>query len=125
MATVELQVMKKAVRTVGIVAGLGAVAWLMKDRLLRVPDAGEAPISGFRVPDTNGHRKPTAVEPPSQSDDLTKIVGIGPVYSRRLGEMNITSFKQLAAVNAVELADKLDISAEQAADWIGQASDLA
>jgi len=115
--------MKKAIRTVGIVAGLGAVAWLMKDRLLRVPDGGDAPISGFRVPDTNGHKVPTA-ESTITDDDLTKIVGIGPVYSRRLGEMGITSFKQLAAAKATELADNLEISAGQAEDWIGQASDL-
>jgi len=120
--------MKRVVRTVGIVAGLGAVVWLMKDRLLRVPDGGDAPISGFRVPDGDGHKVPAAestiTESTTQVDDLTKIVGIGPVYSRRLNEMGITSFKQLAAAKASELADILDISADQAKDWIGQASDL-
>ena len=120
----ELQAVKRAVRTVGIVAGLGAVAWLMKDRLLRVPDGGDAPISGFRVPDSNGHKAPTSTELPAQEDDLTKIVGIGPVYSRRLGEMGIKSFERLSKAKASELADSLDISKDQAKDWIGQASDL-
>ena len=115
--------MKKAFRAVGIAAGLGAVAWIMKDRLLRVPEAGDAPISGFRVPESNGDKAP-ATEPASEGDDLTKIVGIGPVYSRRLGEIGIETFEQLSAAQANDLSEKLDISADQAKDWIGQASDL-
>lgn len=116
--------MKRAVRTAGILAGLGAVVWLMRDRLLRVPEAGDTQITGFRVPPTNGEGAATK-EDEAAEDDLTEIVGVGPVYSRRLAQQGISKFADLAEADPVELAEKLNLSTNQVADWISQASDLA
>lgn len=116
--------MKRAIRTAGILAGLGAVVWLMRDRLLRVPDGGDTPSAGFRVSPTNGEGVPIS-DDTGIKDDLTEIVGVGPVYSRRLAQQGISRFAELAEADAADLAERLDLSTGQVAKWISQASDLA
>ena len=46
-----------------------------------------------------------AAEPPQAlaADDLTRIKGIGPVMQRRLGELGISSFRQLAELTPGEM----------------------
>jgi predicted flap endonuclease-1-like 5' DNA nuclease len=70
-------------------------------------------------------------DPRTSADDLRKISGIGPVVALRLGEVGITSYRQLAVLTveriAELLADVAGISVGRIAsqDWIGQARQLA
>lgn len=124
--------MKRLVRAAGILAGIGAAIWLMKDRFLQVPDRGDGEISPFRVPssDGNGAKAPTklmeAAPAPGtetgEGDDLTEIKGIGPVYSQRLVAYGVATFGALAAADATEIAEHLSVPPDQVESWIEQAS---
>ena len=61
----------------------------------------------------------------ADTDDLTEINGIGPVYAQRLIDFGITSFAALAAADAAEAAEHLNLTTEQVQDWIEQATDRA
>lgn len=64
----------------------------------------------------------------SHPDDLTQIKGIGPVYRRKLRDIGIGSFKQLANVEPAQIRRMLDIKNWQRVDiesWVEQARDWA
>lgn len=106
---------------VGIGAGVAAVAWLVKDRLLgpeTVPvTPAEAPA--FRV----APGPPTVLA--TADDDLSEVKGIGPVYRARLEQAGITTFSALGSASSAEIASKAEVPDEKAADWIRQAAELA
>lgn len=59
-------------------------------------------------------------------DNLTVIKGIGPVYQRKLHDLGINSFKQLAEADPDKLRRQLDIKNWQKVnieDWIAQSRD--
>ena len=62
------------------------------------------------------------------ADDLSLISGIGPVYDKKLHELGITSFAQIAALDAARIADlegKLGIGEKIAHEnWVAQAKEL-
>ncbi|MBT8212351.1 MAG: helix-hairpin-helix domain-containing protein, partial [Acidimicrobiia bacterium] len=55
----------------------------------------------------------------------TKVKGIGPVYAGKLADHGITTFVGLAAADATTIAEALDVSPEQVADWSNQARGLS
>jgi len=63
------------------------------------------------------------------ADDLTKLVGIGPKLAASLGELGVTSFAQIAAWTADDLAkfdEALSLKGRAARDaWVAQARRLA
>ncbi len=110
--------MRRLLRLIWWSAVLAAVVWLLRHRL--VP-ASETTLDPPRYP----------VAPPSPpagaaaADDLEAIKGIGPVYAARLAESGVATFATLAAADAGDLANELDLRAEQTAAWIDQARGLA
>ncbi len=72
-----------------------------------------------------------AVEPPPTytKDDLTKIDGIGPFIEKKLNEVGIISFQQLAAMDQSEI-DRVTAAIQffpgriERDNWVGQASGL-
>lgn len=66
--------------------------------------------------------------PKGKADDLTVIVGIGPVAAGQLNEQGITTFKQIAKLSDADI-EKIDanmpFSADQIRDWRDQAKELA
>ena len=52
---------------------------------------------------------------PAKPDDLTRLAGIGPVFSERLQDAGITTFSQLAALDEEKIAEALDWSASRVA----------
>jgi len=111
----------KLFRYLAVLAGLGTVIWVMRDRFisLALPREPEAPA--FRVaphPTLGG-------APSSQQDDLTIIKGIGPVYAARLEEAGITSLVGLGDADAKTLAAVINIPADRVGDWIKEAAFLS
>jgi predicted flap endonuclease-1-like 5' DNA nuclease len=57
-------------------------------------------------------------------DDLTVIVGIGPVKAEALSEVGITSLLELASAEAAVVASAGLVSEDHAAEWVLEASGL-
>jgi len=98
---------KNLLRVAGVVVGLGAAAWALRDRMLPAPEIHEEPPPKFR---TGGG-----------ADDLTLIKGIGPVYRDRLTVSGIHSFSDLATAAAAEIAEVAGTSVAIAQGWVQSA----
>ena len=96
-------------RVLGLLAGVGAAAWLMRDRLgwLVLPREPEPP-----------RLRPTP-------DDLTSVRGIGPTYAARLQAAGITTYGGLASTDATRVATLLGISTTRAQEMVKAAGRLA
>ena len=115
--------MKKLLRLVALGAGIAAVGYVLKERLVPIP---EAPVDHAHAPRPRVAPEPTPPPPPPASpadepQDLTAIKGIGPVFSQRLAEQGITTFAALAAADATTLAAAVDAAPAQVEEWITQA----
>ncbi len=57
------------------------------------------------------------------SDDLTQLTGVGPAAAKKLNDAGLTSFAQIAALSADEIAaiDAVKVKPE----WVAQAAELA
>ncbi len=108
----------KAARVLGIIGGIGAVAWAMRDRFVTVALTRKPEHPTFSLPP----------EPPdsvaTEPDDLTAIAGIGPVFARRLMEAGIATYKDLAGATAAHVAEIVNITEARAGQWIDDAAGL-
>jgi predicted flap endonuclease-1-like 5' DNA nuclease len=60
------------------------------------------------------------------SDEPTEtITGIGPAYAERLESIGIETVGELAAADAAEVADGIDVSESRVGDWIERARDAS
>ena len=103
---------KQVLRVGGVVIGLGAAVWALRDKLLPAPEIPDGPPPRFRTVPTS----------PVVADDLTEVKGVGPVYAQRLVDAGITSFVMLANADVAAVAGAANVSESQAASWIGQAA---
>ena len=103
---------------VAIGAGVAAVAWMLKDRLIRPAPQNSTETPAFRV-------APPRVAPKEDADDLAVINGIGPVFKSRLAAAGVNRFAELARLDAERIAEIAGVSAGRAEDWIAQARSLA
>ena len=103
---------KQFLRVGGVVIGLGAAVWALRDKLLPAPEIPDGPPPRFR----------TVPPSPVAADDLTEVKGVGPVYAQRLVDAGITSFAMLADADVAAVAGSAKVSESQAASWIGQAA---
>jgi predicted flap endonuclease-1-like 5' DNA nuclease len=101
---------KNLLRVAGVVVGLGAAVWALRDRMLPGPEIHDEPPPKFR---TGGG-----------SDDLTSVKGIGPVYADRLNASGIHSFSDLAGAEAAYVADVAETSVSVAETWVRFADSL-
>lgn len=102
-------------RTAGVLAGLAAAAWALKDRLLPAPELQEPP------PPPRYRTGPPS--PPPDPDDLTDLTGVGPTYAARLADAGFRTFADLAAAEPKTVAAAAGTSERRAAGWIRQAAD--
>lgn len=101
----------KVVRLVGILGGLGALAWTMRDRFISLAVPREPQPPTFRVV-------------PSLQDageDLTLISGIGPVYAARLRNAGFTTLALVAAADPERLGEAAGVPTARAEPWVAQA----
>lgn len=78
---------------------------------------------------TPAAEKPAKAEKAAGGDDLSKLAGVGPVLVKKLEEAGITTFAQIAAWTAQEIADideQLSLKGRiERDDWVAQAKELA
>ena len=106
------QPLKQFLRVGGVVIGLGAAVWALRDKLLPAPSIPDEPPPRFR----------TNVPSPVVGDDLTEVKGIGPVYAERLVDAGITSFAELANADVAAVAGAAGVSESTAGSWLEQAA---
>jgi predicted flap endonuclease-1-like 5' DNA nuclease len=119
---------KKLARILGVVAGAAAVVWAMRDRLVSITAPREPEPPRFRVvtpPSEPPEERVPASEMPSTPDDLTEVVGIGPVFAERLREAGISTFAQLRATDATRVAEITGASVSRVDGWLIQAEALS
>jgi polyhydroxyalkanoate synthase len=109
--------MKRLARIVGVVGGLAAVVWAMRDRFVSIAAPREPEPPTFRV--VTPPSKPLRPEEP---DDLTLVNGIGPVFARRLMEGGISTFAALGRASVSTVADITGVPESRVEDWITQAA---
>ena len=109
--------MKNVIRLAGVVVGLGAAVWAVRDRLLPAPELTDEPAPRFRESDA-------AAPVPADDADLTRIKGIGPVTAGKLATAGIDGVSALAAMSAAEIAEATGTSEANAARWIESAKTL-
>lgn len=102
---------KNLLRVAGVVVGLGAAAWALRDRLLPPPEIHDEPPPKFRAG--------------GGADDLTLIKGIGPVYRDRLTESGIHSFMELGSADPDDVAEIAGTSVSAAQGWVQSAQSQA
>ena len=80
---------------------------------------GDAPAAAKASPAAKA-KAPAAA---AGSDDLTKLTGVGPAAAKKLNDAGLTSFAQVAALSADDIAaiDAVKVKPE----WVEQAKDLA
>jgi predicted flap endonuclease-1-like 5' DNA nuclease len=103
-----------------VAGGIVAVLWVIKDRFTGPAPQPVTPEEApkFRVRPPPAPRTPATAKP---ADDLSQIKGIGPVYQARLSESGITTFADLGASDAVELAGRIEVPVSRVQDWIDKA----
>lgn len=120
---VTLWSVKRLARILGLIGGIGAVVWAMRDRLVSVAISREPQPPAFRVPD---RPSPTPVPAPTPTRvDVTEISGIGPVYATRLGAAGINTVSELARADAAAVAEAAQVPLSRAQAWVASASDFA
>ena len=107
--------LKQVLRIGGVVVGLGAAVWALRDKLLPAPQIPDGPPPRFRSADTSV----------ASSDDLTAVKGIGPVYAERLVESDITTFAELLDAGVAAVSEAAGVSESTAASWMEQATNLS
>lgn len=110
---VRRAVLKRAAGIIGVVGGVAAVLWAMRDRLISVTISREPEPPTFR-----------AVAPEMDSGVET-IDGIGPTYAKRLAEAGVTTLADLAGASPDLVAESAGVSAARARAWIEEASSRA
>lgn len=97
---------------------------------LKIVSIGGASAAGSKASSAqSATTKPKAAQPAASSgDDLTRISGVGPVIVEKLAEQGITTFAQIAAFTADDIAaidDKLNFKGRIERDnWIEQAKEF-
>lgn len=114
---------KTFIRFAGVVIGLGAAAWALRDRLLPAPEIHDEPPPRFREVSTEDAGA-VSDEGDAASDDLTEIKGIGPVTAGKLADAGVTTFSELAAADVGAVSELVGTSETAAARWIEAAGTL-
>ena len=107
---------KNVIRVAGVVVGLAAAAWALRDRLLPAPEVHEEPPPKFREPDAGAAQ---------EQAQLTDVKGIGPVTAGKLTEVGIDDVEALATADPVGLSDLVGTSEATAAKWIEAAKAIS
>ncbi|MFO7547886.1 MAG: DUF4332 domain-containing protein [Acidimicrobiia bacterium] len=115
--------MKTVTKVLGVLGGVAAVVWAMRDRFISVTAPREPEPPTFRVvapPTPPAAREGVDPDP----GDLTRVKGIGPAIADRLEAAGVSSLAQLAGADPEVLAKATAITAERIRGWQEQASQL-
>ncbi len=97
-----------------------------KPEVTKAPVAEEKPVAAEA---TSDDAAPLFATPEGDPDDLKKISGVGPVLEKKLHELGITKFEQVAKFSKKDIEnvdDRLSFKGRiERDDWLKQAAELA
>lgn len=96
--------MKTIAKIIGLVGGIAAVIWAMRDRFISVATSREPEPPAFKA------------GPPSPPVDT--VEGIGPVFAERLTSVGLGTVQALAAASPDKVAEAASVSVARARTWI-------
>jgi predicted flap endonuclease-1-like 5' DNA nuclease len=96
--------MRRVTKVIGLIGGIAAVIWAMRDRFISVATSREPEPPSFRS------------ESPAVTVD--KLDGIGPVFAQRLTDAGLGTVDALAAASPDRVAEAASVSAARARTWI-------
>jgi predicted flap endonuclease-1-like 5' DNA nuclease len=99
--------LKKLAKIIGLLGGVAALVWAMRDRFISVAISREPELPTFRE---------ELAGPPVDAID-----GIGPVFAKRLTAAGIDSVSRLAGASPDLVSEAAGVSAARARTWIEQA----
>lgn len=102
--------MKRLAKILGLVGGVAAVVWAMRDRFISVATSREPNPPTFRTS--------------AMSASVDSIDGIGPVFAKRLTDAGLGEVAALAAATPDQVAEAASVSAARARTWIDLAKEL-
>lgn len=100
--------MRRVTKVIGLIGGVAAVIWAMRDRFISVATSREPEPPSFRS------------ESPAVTVDT--LDGIGPVFAQRLTAAGLGTVDALAAASPDRVAEAASVSAARARTWIELAS---
>lgn len=103
--------MKRLAKLIGVIGGMAAVAWAMRDRFISVATSREPEPPSFR-------RVPALIS-------VDTISGIGPVFAKRLDGAGIADVSTLATSTPDQVAEAAGVSGARARVWIEAAQKLS
>jgi predicted flap endonuclease-1-like 5' DNA nuclease len=111
---------KNLIRVAGVVAGIGAAVWAMRDRLLPAPEVHNEPPPRFRESPSPAPKAASA----KGTGDVTDIKGIGPVTADKLASAGIADIATIAASTPDDLSTAAGVSETVAGRWIAAAKTI-
>jgi predicted flap endonuclease-1-like 5' DNA nuclease len=112
---------RNLIRFTGVIVGLGAAVWALRDRLLPAPEIHDEPPPRFREAAT---RTVSAATAEAIESSLTDIKGVGPVTADKLIRAGFTDISKVAGAKPAVLADAVGTSESVADKWITSAKSL-
>jgi predicted flap endonuclease-1-like 5' DNA nuclease len=106
---------KNLIRISGVIVGLGAAAWALRDRLLPSPEIHDEEPPRFR----------DVSQAASTKDTLTDIRGVGPATADKLNNAGVTTIAEVAQMGPEDLGSAVGVSAAAAGKWIESAKTLS
>jgi predicted flap endonuclease-1-like 5' DNA nuclease len=100
---------RRVLKLIGIIGGIAALAWAMRERFISVAISREPELPSFR-------ETARVIHPP-----VEVLSGIGKVYADRLANAGIGDVGALAAATPDSVAEAAGVSSARARDWIEQA----
>lgn len=114
--------MKRFARALGILGGIGALVWTIRDRIMSIVSPAEPEPPSFRV--VTPPSSPAGEASGGAANELLEVDGIGPVFASKLIEAGITTLPELVAAGAERVAAIVELPASRVQGWIDHAASL-
>ena len=114
-------ILEKGADKSGVKAAINGAGFKIEPAYKGAPTSKKAAAAVARASQPKAAKAaPAKAAPAATGDDLTEITGVGPAAAKKLIEAGITTFAQLAAVDAATF-DAVKVKPE----WVAQAAEMA